>query len=128
MTDSTNRQNPASPEARGANWYSRLSLISSIAGIYIVGTAKTMQELRTTSVWGGVAGIAAVILGISGLRYFRILRKGRGLAITGIVIGTLVGIGIFRPLIDDAMQSASRDTAKRLIGHPVSPLRYIGQC
>lgn len=83
-----------------------------------MGTANIEQRLQTTNIFGGFVGIVAVILGILGLRHFKIRHTGRVVAIIGIVIGIFVAIGNYRyePRLDPAMQSAGRDVAKHQIG------------
>lgn len=92
------------------------SLVIAIVGGGIVGSAKTEVELDTRGLIGGAVGIIALVLAIIAVRKAKVLRRGRGLAIAGIVVGCLVGINVLHQPLRAAREGAHRRAATGLVG------------
>ncbi len=112
--------NPPSPpkdptSGHQSNYYARASLISAIVGIFVAGAGEhTVEQYRVRML---LFSIIAVILGIVGLKQSKNLRRGRRLAISGIVIGgVFLGTCILGPALDAARESQMRQMLDRKIG------------
>ena len=102
------------------NYFATASLICAIVSIFVSGSATSVDQWQFF-VGSGLVGIVAILLGITGVSRAKKLRSGRGIAIAGIVVGTLSAFQILMPVVDTARQAAMQSAAKGLVGLPVPP-------
>ncbi|MGA9987140.1 MAG: hypothetical protein WBP69_05115, partial [Terriglobales bacterium] len=120
-TEPTNNINPVA-------WASlALAVIVWIVTMHFFNLAGTKVEAENACVFGGLTGLASLIIGISSLQRAKVLRRGRGVAIAAVAISGFTSLGILAPINYAARESLKKEGTARLAGRVVPAFLYRGE-
>ena len=82
----------APAEQQKRNYAAIASLVSAVIAFFAIGSARTETQARSLSIVILLIGLTAAFLGYAGLKAAKTLGKGKGIAIAGLVLGSLLAL------------------------------------